>query len=57
MSAQLDVAERLSIAILEPVREVGALLATEIDKLRAEVDSLKRRVADLEARANGFTGP
>lgn len=50
--------------LMEAVRETTTLLAegldaqaTELAELSQHVQGLQRRVADLEARANGFTGP
>ena len=55
--ATAEWAERLSEALMAPVRDAGMMLAREIDAIAEEIASLNRRVADLEARANGFTGP
>ena len=58
MNATDQAAEKLTEAILLPLREVGTMLAKALDDTRAEVAelqqhvaSLHRRVAELEERA------
>ncbi len=48
MSTDLDdVAQRFSEALLQPLADVGALLARAVDELNAEVSKLRRDVDTL----------
>ena len=42
-------ATRLAEAMLDPLRQVGAMLAGEIDRLRGEVAHLKAELAETRA--------
>jgi FtsZ-binding cell division protein ZapB len=48
--------EELSETLTKPLLDVGTLLSTEIEKLRAEVNELQQHVAGLQERVRALEG-